>query len=143
MRTTRLLTAVLAFCLIGLVPFAAAAPATAAEPHARTVAAAPATASGAADRARTTRKVVFKFRKTGNRSFRFVGDVQGANKKKIYLLRSNTKKGKYRTFRTTRTDGRGKYTFANLGKTGYYGVKVPSDKKYAKSYSNVIRVYYS
>ena len=146
MRMYRLLTAVLAFCLIGFVPFATSTSANAAE-HAGAVVSSSAPSAFAdtatADRAKTTRKISFNFKTLSRTSYKFIGKVQGANKKKITLLRSNSKKGKYRTFRTTRTSSTGHYKFNKLGKTGWFAVKVPSDKKYKTSYSKLIHVFYS
>ncbi len=85
----------------------------------------------------------FEFKQQGRTSYKFFGKVQGAKNKKITLLRSTTKKGKYRTFKSGRTDGRGNYSWRGLKATGWFYVKVPSDKKYATSYSKLIRVYYT
>jgi hypothetical protein len=135
MRMHRLVIAVLAFCLVGLVPFTTASSANAAP----AVSAAAASAETAALPART---VKFEFKPQGNTSYKFYGKVQGAKNKKITLFRAKTKKGKYRTFKTGRTDARGNYSWGHLKATGWFYVKVPADKKYATSYSKLINVYY-
>ncbi len=142
MRTTRLITAVLAFCLIGLVPFVGGASASASELQTSSVAGSPAAGVDSSERAKGSRKVILKSRQATRRSLRFIGRVQAATKKKITLVRANGVKGPYRQFRAARTDARGRFVFNDIRKTGYYAVKVPSDKKYKTSYSNVIRVYY-
>jgi hypothetical protein len=137
MRMHRILISVLAFCLIGLVPFGGSTSANAAEPTAT-----------AADKsvtapvlAKPTRRISFKFKQT-NRTYKLYGKVQDAKKKKIYLTRANRKKGKYRNFKTTRTSSTGRYAWTGLRKPGWYKVKVPSTKKWATSVSGWIHVYY-
>ena len=144
MRMHRLLATVLVGGLIGLVPFTASS-ATAAEPQARTIAASATTSaapSAAADRAKPARRITIKFKATSRRAGKFVGKVQDATKKKVILVRSNSERGKYRPFRTNRTSKTGHYAFKNIGRVGYYKVKVASDKKYKTSFSNGIRLYY-
>ena len=67
----------------------------------------------------------FEFKQQGRTSYKFYGKVQGAKSKKIILLRSNTKKGKYRTFKTGRTNSRGNFSWGSLKATGWFYVKVP------------------
>ena len=141
MRMHRLLAAVLVAGLIGLVPFTTSS-ATAAEPHARTIAAST-TSSATAERAKTARVITLKYKNQSRRALKFFGKVQDAKKKKVTLVRSNSEKGKYRPFRTGRTNTKGRYVFRNLTKTGYYKVKVASDKKYKTSFSNGVRLYYA
>jgi curli biogenesis system outer membrane secretion channel CsgG len=136
MRMHRIVIAVLSFCLVGLMPFAASSSATAAEPHARAV------GSSVEKAALPARTVKFQFKAQARSSYKFYGKVQGAKNKKISLLHSNSKKGKYRPFKTTRTNARGNYSWQHLKATGWFYVKVPSDSKYATSYSQLIHVYY-
>ena len=144
MRMHRLLAAVLVAGLIGLVPFTTSS-ATAAEPHARSLAASAITSgapSAATEKAKPARRITIKFKSTSRRAGKFIGKVQDATKKKVVLVRSNSERGKYRPFRTSRTSKSGHYAFKNIGKVGYYKVKVASDKKYKTSFSNGIRLYY-
>lgn len=139
MRMHRTLIAALAFALIGLVPFTSAT-ANAAEVTAAktsTSAAAPAAA------AKPRRTVAFKFKSTSRTTYKFVGKVQAAKNKKIVIQRSNSKKGKYRNFLTLRTNAKGNFFTRNLKATGWFVVKVPSDKRFATSYSQLIRVFYT
>jgi hypothetical protein len=137
MRMHRTLIAVLAFCLIGLVPFAASSPATAAEPSAKA-----SDSSVAVQKlALPTRKVKFEFKGFG-KTYKFFGKVQAAKSKKITLMRSKTKKGKYRPYKSTRTNGSGNYSWSNLKATGWFYVKVPADSRYKTSYSQLIQVFY-
>ncbi len=137
MRMHRILIAVLAFCLVGLVPFTTSSSASAAESSAKTA------ATSAETAALPARTVKFEFKQQGRTSYKFYGKVQGAKNKKISLLRSNTKKGKYRPFKSTRTNGKGIYSWGNLKATGWFYVKVPKDSKYATSYSKLIHVFYN
>jgi hypothetical protein len=127
MRMHRSVIAVVAFCLVGLVPLATPTSATAAESTAL---------------AKPTRTVKFEFKQTTNRTYKFYGKVQAAKNKKIILMHSAKKKGKYRTFRTARTNARGNYSWKGMRATGYFYVKVPSDARFATSYSQLIHVYY-
>lgn len=136
MRMHRILVAVLAFCLIGLVPFATSTAANA-DPAAK------AEGAGVESRALPTRAISFKFKQTSRTSYKLYGKVQAAHNKKIYLTRSNTKKGKYRIFKTTRTSATGHYKWTGLHKAGWYKVKVPRDSRFATSISGWIHVYYS
>lgn len=139
MRMHRSVIAVLAFCLIGLVPFTTSSSAAAAEPTARASA-----AEAASQRlAKPARTVKFEFKQTTRTTYKFYGKVQAAKNKKISLLRSTTRKGKYRVFKTTRTNARGNYAWTGLRATGFYYVKVPSDARFATSYSQLIQVFYN
>jgi len=126
MRMHRSVIAVLAFCLVGLVPFATPSSATAAE---------------SAAVAKPTRTVKFEFKSFGGSTYKFYGKVQAAKNKKIILMRAAAKKGNYRPFKTTRTNSRGNYSWKGMRATGYFYVKVPSDARYATSYSQLIHVY--
>jgi len=136
MRMPRTAIAVLAFCLIGLVPFATSSSATATEVAAK------ANDSSVA-RALPTRTVKFEFKAISRTRYKFVGKVEKATNKKIILMRSKTKRGKYRAFKTTRTNERGNYKFLGLRATGWYHVKVPADARFATSRSQLIRVFYT
>jgi curli biogenesis system outer membrane secretion channel CsgG len=136
MRMHRIVIAVLSFCLVGLVPFVAASSATAAEPAAK------AAGTIVEKAALPARKVKFQFKAQAHSSYKFYGKVQGAKNKKITLLHSKSKKGKYRSFKSGRTNARGNYIWQHLKATGWFYVKVPSDSKYATSYSQLIHVYY-
>ena len=69
--------------------------------------------------------------------------MQGAKNKKIILLRAKTKKGKYRPFKSTRTNAPGQLLVGDsLKATGWFYVKVPADKKYDVT-SQLIHVYYA
>lgn len=138
MRMHRILIAALAFALIGLVPF------TSATANAAEVTAAKSSAAAApAAAAKPNRTVAFKFKSLGRTTYRFTGKVQAAKNKKIIIQRSNSKKGKYRNFLTLRTNAKGNYATRNLKATGWFVVKVPSDKRFATSYSQLIRVFYT
>jgi hypothetical protein len=137
MRMHRTVIAVLAFCLVGLVPFTTASSANAAEPNAKAAGASVETTAAA-----PARNVKFEFKQQGRTSYKFYGKVQGAKNKKITLLRSKAKKGKYRPYKTGRTNARGNYSWGHLKATGWFYVKVPSDSKYATSYSKLIHVFY-
>jgi hypothetical protein len=137
MHMHRLVIAVLAFCLVGLVPFTASSSATAVEP-----AATQAGASVEAPRlAKPARNVAFKFKEL-RRGYKFVGKVQDGKRTKVNLMRSSSKKGKYGVFKTGRTSGTGNFAWTGLSKQGWYYVKVPGNKTYATSYSQLIHVYY-
>ena len=135
MRMPRTVIAVLAFCLVGLVPIAAPSSASASETSAR------AETASVEQAAKPRRTVKFAFKKDGRRYYKFIGKVQAAKNKKVTLMRSNTKKGKYRPFRSGRTNARGNFSWGNQKALGWFYVKVPSDKKYATSYSQLIHVY--
>jgi curli biogenesis system outer membrane secretion channel CsgG len=137
MRMPRTVIAALAICLVGLVPFAASTSASAAEPAAKA-----AGASAEARRALAARVVKFEFKAQRRSTYKFYGKVQDGNRSKIILLRADKKKGKYRTFRTDRTNTNGGYSWTGLSKTGYYYVKVPGNATWATSYSQLIHVYY-
>ena len=140
MRMHRSVIAVLAFCLIGLVPLATSSSATAAEPAARASAATVASQQ----LAKPARTVKFEFKQTTSRTYKFFGKVQAAKNKKILLMHTpKRKKGKYSIFKTGRTNSRGNYSWKGLRATGYFYVKVPSDARFATSYSQLIHVYYN
>jgi hypothetical protein len=138
MRMHRLVIAVLAFCLVGPVPFTASSSAAAAvEPAARQ-----AGASVEAPRpAKPARNVAFKFKEL-RRGYKFVGKVQHGERAKVNLMRSSSKKGRYGVFKTARSSGTGNFAWTGLSKPGWYYVKVPGNKTYATSYSQLIHVYY-
>lgn len=137
MRMYRPVIAVLAFCLVGLVPLVSGTSATAAEPAAKA-----AGDSVQLERlAKPRREVVFKFKSKG-RSYNFVGKVQNGKRTKVLLMRSNNKKGKYTTFKKGRTNARGNFAWKGLRKAGWYYVKVPGNAKWATSKSDLIHVYY-
>jgi hypothetical protein len=131
----RTVIAVLAFCLIGLVPFATSS-ATAAE------VAATASDSSVA-KALPTRTVKFEFKATSRTRYKFYGKVQAATNKKIILMYAKHKRGNYRPFKYTRTNERGNYTFLRLRPTGWFFVKVPADARFKTSVSQLIRVFYN
>lgn len=137
MRMHRILIAALAFALVGLVPFTSATANAADVTAAKTSSAAAPTAA-----AKPTRKVAFKFKQKGRTTYKFAGKVQAAKNKKIIIQRSNSRNGKYRNFLTLRTNAKGNYSTRNLKRTGWFVVKVPSDKRFATSFSGLIRVYY-
>ena len=125
MRMHRSVVAVLAFCLLGLVPFTSSTSAAAAE-----------------QQALPARTVKFEFKQTSRTTYKFYGKVQGAENKKIILFRSIKKDSKARPFRKTRTNARGNYSWTGMRATGYFYVKVPGDARYATSYSQLINVFY-
>ncbi len=130
----RTVIAVLAFCLVGLVPVTTA---HAAEPRARAAGMSVETA------ALPGRRVKFEFKQQDRSSYKFYGKVQGAQqKKKVILLRATSKEGKYRLFRTGRTNARGNYSWNHLRAVGWFYLKVPGDRQYATSYSKLIHVHY-
>ncbi|MDQ4054226.1 MAG: hypothetical protein M3237_16190 [Actinomycetota bacterium] len=135
MRMPRTVIAVLAFCLIGLVPFATSSSATATEVAAKA-------SDSTVASALPTRTVKFEFKATSRTRYKFFGKVQAATNKKILLMRSQTKRGTYRAFKSTRTNDRGNYKFLGLRATGWFYVKVPADARFKTSYSQLIRVYY-
>jgi hypothetical protein len=136
MRMPRTVIAILAFCLIGLVPFATSTSATATEVAAKA-------SDSSVEKALPTRTVKFEFKATSRTRYKFFGKVQAAQNKKIILMRSNTKRGKYRAFKSTRTNARGNYQFLGLRATGWFHVKVPADARFRTSYSQLIRVFYT
>jgi hypothetical protein len=141
MRIDRILVTALAVALLSLV-----GPAPSATSSAVAAPAAPAVRSAgsgadAAPGAKPARRVKFEFKRTGF-TYKFYGKVQAAVRKKVLLLRSATKDGEYRLYRTTRTTARGHYAWENLRASGFYYVKVPSDSRFATSYSQLIEVYF-
>jgi putative lipoic acid-binding regulatory protein len=128
MRMHRSVVAVLAFCLLGLVPFATTSSADA--------------SVASQELAAPARTVKFEFKQTTRTTYKFYGKVQAAQNKKIILLHSATKKGKYRPFKKARTSARGNYSWKGLHATGYFYVKVPKDANFATSYSQLIHVFY-
>lgn len=129
----RALTAVLAFCLVGLVPLASTS-ANAAEPAANATQVA--TAPSAEKAAKPARKVTMKIHRTSRVAFKFTGKVQAAKNKKIKLMYAKKKKGKWTTYRTLRTNSNGYYKTKPTSKKGWYQIKVPGDKRFRTSYSN-------
>jgi len=91
-------------------------------------------ASPAAVSAQAKGKVTLKFAANGAKSFRLFGKASGAKNKKAILLRATSKKGKYSSFKTTKTNKQGAFSFGGLKKEGYYAVRV------GKSTSKVIQV---
>jgi hypothetical protein len=133
MRMPRTVIAVLAFCLIGLVPFTASSSATATEAAAQA-------SDSSAVAALPERRVSFKFKSFG-RTYKFFGKVQAAKNKKVHLMRAKTKRGKYRVFKSTRTNARGNYSWTGLRATGWFYVKVPADARFRTSRSQLYEVF--
>jgi hypothetical protein len=121
--TSRFVATVVALVLAAAMTQGLVSPASAAP------AAAPA---GVAAQGKT--KVTLKFAANGAKSFRLYGKASGAKNKKAILLRSTSKKGKYSTFKTTKTDKKGAFSFGGLKKEGYFVVRV------GKGVSKVIQV---
>ncbi len=139
MRMSRTVIAALAFCtvgLVGLVPLTTASSAHSAEPRGQ---ASDASVEMASLPGRT---VKFEFKQQDRSSYKFYGKVQGAQQKKVILLRATSKEGKYRPFRTARTNARGHYSWSHLRAVGWFYLKVPGDRRYATSYSKLIHVHY-
>ncbi|MXG90189.1 hypothetical protein [Nocardioides flavescens] len=110
---SRFVAAIVALVLAAAMTQGLVSPASAAQP------AAPAAAA-----AQAKTKVSLKFAANGAKSFRLYGKASGAKNKKAILLRATSKKGKYRSFKTTKTNKQGKFSFGGLKKEGYYAVRV-------------------
>lgn len=137
MRVHRLLIAVLAFCLIGLVPFVSGTSATAVAP-----AASAARQEASAERlAKPRRTVAFEFKEL-RRGYKFTGKVQDGKRTKVNLMRAEKKKGKYRVVKSGRTNAQGRFEWSGLSKPGWYYAKVPGNNTWATSYSQLIHVFY-
>ncbi len=137
MRMSRTFIAALAFCTVGLVPLTTASSAHSAEPRGK------APDASVEMAALPGRRVKFEFKQQDSSSYKFYGKVQGAQqKKKVILLRATSKEGKYRPFRTARTNARGHYSWSHLRAVGWFYLKVPGDRQYATSYSKLIHVHY-
>lgn len=112
MRNTRIVSALIALCLavaLPLVSLGGSAQAT--------------TAPAVSAKAKT--KVTINFAANGAKSFRLYGKVKPKAKgKKAVLLRSTTANGKFKSFRSTKTNKQGAYSFDGLKKEGYYAVKI-------------------
>jgi putative lipoic acid-binding regulatory protein len=138
MRIDHILVTALAVALLSLVgPVPSATSSAVAAPAARSAA----SSADAAPAAKPARRVKFEFKRTGF-TYKLYGKVQAAVRKKVLLLRSTTEDGEYRLYRTTRTTARGNYAWENLRASGFYYVKVPSDRRFATSYSQLIEVYF-
>ena len=133
MRVTRIVSVLVALVLAAALPVLVSGSATAAGEK-----------QAAAAAAAKTRDITFQFRAKG-RTYKFQGTVKPRSKSKnisVKLLRANCKKCKYRTFKSTRTNNRGKYDFSGLKKTGWFTIKVPASKGFKTSYANKsIRVF--
>lgn len=137
MRRSRTVTAVLAFCLVGL---ALLTPASSA--HSAAAPSAMVRGASVEMAALPGRRVKFEFKQQDSSSYKFYGKVQGAKQKKVILVRATSKEGKYRPFRTGRTNARGHYSWSHLRAVGWFYLKVPGDRHYATSYSKLIHVHY-
>ncbi len=125
MRVTRIVSALVALVLAAALPVLVSGSANATEANQASVAA-------------KTRDITFQFRAKG-RTYKFQGVVKPRSKSKniaVKLLRANCKKCKYRPFKSTRTNNRGKYDFTGLRKTGWFTIKVPASKGFKTSYAN-------
>jgi hypothetical protein len=115
MRNTRIVSALIALCLAVALPLVSLSG----------TAQAKAGHSAVAVSAKAKTKVTINFAANGGKSFRLYGKVKPKAKgKKAVLLRSTTANGKFKTFKTTKTDKQGKYAFSGLKKEGYYAVKI-------------------
>lgn len=116
MRNTRIVSALIALCLAVALPLVSLS---------GTAQAKSAGHSAVAVSAKAKTKVTINFAANGGKSFRLFGKVKPKAKgKKAVLLRSTTANGKFKTFKTTKTDKQGKYAFNGLKKEGYYAVKI-------------------
>ncbi len=113
MRKSRFLAALIALFLAAALPLVGTSGAQAAAGHS-TVAA-------------KATKVSIKFRANGAKNFELYGAVSPKSKgknKTVKLYRATAPDGKYKKFKTGKTDGKGKYSFKGLKKVGYYYAKV-------------------
>lgn len=114
MRKSRFLAALIALFLAAALPLVSTSGAQAVSGHA-TVAA----------KAKT--KVSIKFRANGAKSFELYGAVtpkSSGKNKSVKLYRATDPNGKFKQFKSGKTDGQGKYSFKGLKKVGYYYAKV-------------------
>lgn len=134
----RAIIAMVAFALVGLVPFAGStATADDAGFTQGEVVTSGADASGRDDaRAKPRRWISLKFKAThnGNR-FKLHGWIKDCTRCQVKLMRSNRKWGTYRQFRVKRANKSGGYAFKQLNRAGWYRTKVPGNAKYATSWS--------
>jgi type II secretory pathway pseudopilin PulG len=123
MRSTRIVSALVALMLAAALPLLASGSATATS-HKQT--------------AQKTRTITFQFR-AQSKTYKFQGTIKPKSDSKniaVKLLRATCKNCKYKPFRGTRSNNQGKYAFTGLKKTGWFTIKVPASKGYATSFAS-------
>ena len=137
MRMHRLVIAVLAFCLVGLVPFTTASSAERGSSRCQ--------GSGCERRdgrpAGPQREV--RVQAAGPHELQVLREGAGREEQEDHAAPLQHQEGQvpHLQVRSAPTAS-GNYSWGGLKATGWFYVKVPSDKKYATSYSKLIRVYY-
>lgn len=147
MRMNRTLAAVIAFAMLGLVPFVSNSTAVAATRHGAVAASQPAAASATAERKQLPeREIVTEGVKQGQKLI-LKGKVKGAPKyarKLVRIERRIGKDGNWKTYKKLKSEAKGGFrTQVGAPRTGkwFFRAVTPKTNSYRKSYSNVLYSY--